>query len=154
MVMTKLCVPDGGFDQCSSGDTLPPVHPRPLKTCSFWMVPPLETSLLASVNPLSLPQLASASAATALASALAAMPAALRRLPFAMDCLRRWSRRRAPGWAAAPATEARCSRRRRGGQPEAWARFGLPAAAAVASARRLHLDEERRGASRRRGPGL
>src|SRR6185295_1014222 len=48
-VRTKLLVPAGGFDQCSSGDWFWPVQPKPLKICAVVKLPP-ERSLLSSEN--------------------------------------------------------------------------------------------------------
>src|SRR5262245_36744884 len=47
----KLMVPAGAPLQLSRGDTLPPVQPNELNTCSLANVPPAGTSALVSVKP-------------------------------------------------------------------------------------------------------
>jgi hypothetical protein len=44
--MAKLLVPFGTPLQVSDGDILPPVHPKPLNTCSSLIVAPSLTSAL------------------------------------------------------------------------------------------------------------
>src|SRR6478752_2939601 len=49
MVTAKLLVPLGAPLQFKAGETLPPVQPKPLNTCSLAMVPPSLTSELVKV---------------------------------------------------------------------------------------------------------
>src|ERR1035437_2403714 len=49
MVTAKLLVPLGAPPQLKAGETLPPVQPKPLNTCSLTMVPPSLMSELVKV---------------------------------------------------------------------------------------------------------
>src|SRR5690348_16346043 len=51
MVTAKLLVPAGAPTQDSSGEWLPPVQPKPLKTCSMAMVPPSLKAGVVTVKP-------------------------------------------------------------------------------------------------------
>src|SRR5665213_3956330 len=49
MLTARLLVPLGAPLQLSSGETLPPVQPKPLNTCSLAIVPPSLMSVLVKV---------------------------------------------------------------------------------------------------------
>src|SRR5215472_10348993 len=70
----KLLVPAGGLLQESCGETLPPLQPKPLKTCAAAIVLPSARSVLESVN-LPPPALGVSAAAVMVSAARSQPPA-------------------------------------------------------------------------------